>query len=150
MMNKKVFWVCVALGALIIVGVTMGRASPQPIEQATPFVTIKNTKIFVEIADTDAARVRGLSGRDALAEDHGLLFVFQEETQADFWMKDMKFPIDIIWIDAQKKIIHIEHSLSPATYPKTFSPEALSLYVLEVPAGFAKSHDILVGDSLTF
>jgi uncharacterized membrane protein (UPF0127 family) len=149
-MKKKAFGLCMLAVVLIIVVLFLRNTPQQSIEQTTSVITVKNTSVMVEIADTDAERTLGLSGRDTLASDHGLLFVFPRDTRANFWMKDMKFAIDIMWVDSQKKIIHIEDSLQPSTYPKTFSPDADARYVLEVPAGFAKSHDILVGDTLTF
>jgi uncharacterized membrane protein (UPF0127 family) len=111
---------------------------------------INDVTINVGIADTDEKRVQGLSGREKLSENEGLLFVFEKEGYYGFWMKDMNFPIDIIWLDKDKKVIKIESSISPETYPKVFSPSSLSLYVLETNSGFAQKSKIKIGDLAEF
>lgn len=85
----------------------------------------------VEIADTPAARSRGLSGRDQIAENEGMLFVFEnEDVQPAFWMKDMKFAIDIIWID-EGQVIQITPNAKP---PKPGTPdEDIELILPESP-----------------
>jgi uncharacterized membrane protein (UPF0127 family) len=100
----------------------------------------------VEIADTDAERTLGLSGRESLAENNGLLFVFETEGYHGIWMKEMNFPIDIAWLDKNKKIIHLEHNVAPETYPKVFNPPTPDLFVLETNAGFFQKFDIKAGD----
>jgi len=98
-------------------------------------MTVGTTTMLVEIADTEAARVRGLSGRDKLVDGTGLLFVFDHADLYGFWMLDMKFPIDIIWFDEDWHIVDITSNVSPDSYPKVFAPRAKAQYVLEVPAG---------------
>lgn len=110
-------------------------------------LTIGNTTIQVEIADTDAERTLGLSGRESLAENTGLLFVFETEGYHGIWMKEMNFPIDIAWLDKNKKIIHIEHNVAPETYPKVFNPPSPDLFVLETNAGVFQKFNIGVGDT---
>lgn len=73
-----------------------------------PFVLIGGKKIRVDIADTVVTRTQGLSGRTSLAETDGMLFVFENADRYGFWMKDMNFAIDIIWIDPEKNIVYIE------------------------------------------
>ena len=60
-------------------------------------------------------------------------------------MKEMNFPLDIIWLDSEQKIIDIRSNLQPDSYPKTFSPNQPAQYVLEVPAGFAQNHNLNLG-----
>src|SRR3989304_6446445 len=69
-------------------------------------VVIAGTTINVEIAQTEAEREQGLSGHKPLADDEGMLFIFDKPGYHGFWMKDMLFSIDIIWISADKKIVH--------------------------------------------
>ncbi len=113
-------------------------------------VLVGTTTVSVELAQTEEKIIRGLSGRESLLPDHGMLFVLPREFPAPFWMKEMNFPIDIIWISRTKRVVHIEHSLSPQTYPQTFAPTENALYVLEVPAGFSQSHAVRVGDPVIF
>jgi len=91
--------------------------------------------VLVEVSDTEALRTRGLSGRTSLGEGRGMLFVFDKNERYGFWMKEMRFPIDIVWIDGLKQVIGVEGSVSPESYPKIYLPEAPVLYVLELPAG---------------
>jgi hypothetical protein len=116
---------------------------------------IENVSLGIEVADSDTERMKGLSGRENLAENKGLLFVFEEEGYWGIWMKDMNFPIDIAWLDKEKKIIHIEKNVSPNTYPKVFYPtnngqQMLSLYILETNAGFFENQKIKIGDQAEF
>ncbi|MBX4198666.1 DUF192 domain-containing protein [Candidatus Parcubacteria bacterium] len=111
---------------------------------------ISDSTIQVDIADTDALREQGLSGKEALCADCGMLFVFDSASEPGFWMKDMKFPIDIVWISAQKKIVGVENSVSPTSYPDVFYPKEPVLYVLELPAGFVLERHIDTGAEVNF
>jgi uncharacterized membrane protein (UPF0127 family) len=104
--------------------------------------------VMVEVADTAAARERGLSGHAPLKEQEGMLFVFESDEHWGIWMKDMHFAIDIVWADAQGKILTIAERAAPETYPQTFSPTAPARYVLELPAGFVERHGIAEGDQI--
>lgn len=105
------------------------------------------------MAVTNDQQVKGLSVKDHLKENEGMLFVYEQPTRQAFWMKDMKFPIDIIWLDNARKVIHIEHSLEPCPSdidcPK-FIPSAAALYVLETIAGFSNRHDVKIGTQIDF
>jgi uncharacterized membrane protein (UPF0127 family) len=106
-------------------------------------------KIFnIDIADNAFTQKRGLSGRDPLSTNEGMFFVFERLEKHGFWMKDMLFSIDIIWLDENYTITHIEKSVSPETYPKVFYPEKPSLYVLEILANQSDLLGIKVGDKL--
>lgn len=108
-----------------------------------------NQKVFsVLIMDTAKTRENGLSNRSPLTSDEGMLFVFEKEDFHGFWMKDMLFSIDMIWIDANLRVVHIEKQVSPETYPKVFRPQAKSLYVLEILAGQSDANNIKIGDSV--
>jgi hypothetical protein len=85
-----------------------------------------------------------------LAKNEGMLFVFNHPSQHVFWMKDMNFPIDMIWLDENLKIIYFQKNVLPESYPATFGPDQNSLYVLEVNAGFSDKHNLKIGDSLSF
>ena len=109
---------------------------------------VGRTEVRVEIADTDAERMRGLSGRDALGENAGMFFVFERTGYYGFWMKDMRFPIDIVWIGEDMRVAGITENISPETFPEVFYPPAPAQFVLEVPAGFSRSKDIRIGSLL--
>ncbi len=102
------------------------------------------------LADTPALRQRGLSGRPTMGDDEVMLFIFENPARNFFWMKDMLFSIDIVWLDANRKVIHIEQSVKPKTYPKSFGPDEDSKYVLEFKEGVINSVGLKVGDSIDF
>ncbi len=113
------------------------------------YVVIGESKLKVEIADSEEERVRGLSGREGLERKSGLLFVFKKSDIHSIWMKDMKFSIDIIWIADNMQVIHIQENVTPETYPATFSSDRPARFVLEVPAGFVSKEGIKNGDLMT-
>jgi uncharacterized membrane protein (UPF0127 family) len=100
------------------------------------------------VVDSEAKRVKGLSGWEELAEDEGMFFKFEEEGIHGFWMKDMNFPVDIIWFDRFGSIIFVEKNVSTTTYPKVFKPNSPDLYVLEVNAGFFDRNKMMIGDTI--
>lgn len=110
-------------------------------------LNIKDIVIFIDIAEDNISRAKGLSGRKSLKDDQGMLFVFETLGVYKFWMKDMNFPIDIIWFDGNQKIVHIEKNVLPESYPKLFGPDEETKYVLEVTAGFSVKNDLKVGDT---
>lgn len=113
-------------------------------------VRVGDAVIHVEVADTPQELALGLSGRGGLGEDEGMLFVLKTAGIPAFWMKDMRFDIDIIWIDEEKRVVGIERDISRETYPEIFRPSRAVKYVLEIPAGASKRHKIDIGDELFF
>lgn len=109
-------------------------------------LTVGNASVDVEVADTAASRELGLSGRGGLEEGKGMFFVFPTPDKYGFWMKDMKFSIDIIWL-SEAKVVSIQKSATPASFPEIFYPAEPVSYVLEVPAGYSDRHNLKVGDS---
>ncbi|MBY0376458.1 DUF192 domain-containing protein [Patescibacteria group bacterium] len=114
------------------------------------YVQIGNQKIKVDLAVTPFQHQLGLGGRTSLKENTGMLFVFDHASKYSFWMKGMKFNIDIIWLGEDDKVVYIAKNLSPETYPKIFTPESSARYVLEVPSGFSDKNNLKVGDSASF
>jgi len=108
-------------------------------------IYINDNSIEVEVADTSKTREKGLSDRKSLEEGKGMLFVFERPGQYDFWMKEMNFAIDIVWISEKSYIVGIEKNVLPDTFPKTFHPDQKVKYVLEIPAGYTTKHNIEIG-----
>ena len=106
--------------------------------------------ISVFVVRTQADQELGLGERASLPPSQGMLFVFKEPDLYGIWMKDMQFPIDIIWLDANFRIVTIETNVSPDTYPKVFYPAQNSSYVLETNANFSVKNNWRVGQSLLF
>ena len=113
-----------------------------------PQLRIGSKTFALEVADGEAARVKGLSGRDRLPANTAMLFVFPSAKRACFWMKDMRFPIDIVWLDKAKKITHIEKRVEPGSFPRTYCAEDRAKYVLELAAGSADRHHMRLGQTL--
>jgi len=109
---------------------------------------IGGKKIDLLVSDTEETRTKGLSDMEELKENTAMLFVFDKPDLYGFWMKDMKFPIDVIWLDEKMKITHIEKNVSPDTFPNKFFPPEKSLYVVEFNAGFSEQNSLMVGNIL--
>jgi uncharacterized membrane protein (UPF0127 family) len=114
-------------------------------------IKINNVEIAVDVARTAEEKANGLSGRKGLGKNEGMLFVFNNKTQPSFWMKDMNFAIDIIWI-AESKIIGIEKSVPPpeknvsTSELPLYKPSAGIDYVLEVNAEYSTNNNFEIGD----
>ena len=102
--------------------------------------------IQVTVVSTPEERAKGLGGREGLAQDEGMLFVFDSDAKYQFWMKDMRFPIDILWLSDKGEVVDIRESVSPSTYPAVFAPNSPARYVLELPANFAKVNGVSIGE----
>ena len=113
-------------------------------------VTIAGQSIVVDIADTPQSQERGLSFRNNLAENEGMLFVFNLPGEYYFWMKDMNFPIDIIWLDSDRKVVYIKKDARPELFPESYAPELDAKYVLEVVSGFSDKNNLKIGDEVLF
>lgn len=105
--------------------------------------------ITAEVADTGAKRSQGLMNRTSLAEDAGMLFVFDEASERSFWMKDTYVSLDIIFIGSDKAILYIEENATPLS-ETPIAPEVQTQFVLEVNAGYAAEHGLNVGDEVRF
>ena len=115
-------------------------------------VLIGSTKISVELARTTAQINKGLSGRLSLDPYNGMLFMFSKASIYRFWMPDMHFPLDLIWINNGKIVdisAHASNDFNP-TNPVYYRPKSPAQYVLEVNADFCKNHGIKIGDKVTF
>jgi len=112
-------------------------------------IAIGGVRFQVEIADTPEKQRQGLSGRDELGNTAGLLFVFPESNRHGIWMKDMNFPIDVIWISEDLRVVDITYNLTPESYPHTFTPDEDARYALETNVDFARAYDIHVGDTVS-
>lgn len=145
---KKEIVILVVLTSILVLVLSFLSKNQEPTVPKT--LEIGGTILNIGVADTDIKRELGLSGKEGLKDDEGLLFVFDTEGYYGFWMKDMNFPIDIAWLDKNKQIIYIESNVSPTTYPKVFSPSAPSLYVLETKANFFENNKIKIGDVAEF
>lgn len=139
------------LCAAVIIALLFTRhaEAPEHTMAQSDCVSIGSKCYVLETADTDETRQRGLSGRAGLDENTGMLFEFEQPSIGHcFWMKDMKFSIDMIWLDDQKKVVKIESDVLPATYPNSFCPESPAQYVIELDSGEAVAAGLKVNDTV--
>lgn len=141
---KKQLYGAVAISLVFVMFVTFIN------KNASTSVRFGQTTLPVEVVDTPEERVRGLSGKPSLPENKGMLFIFDEPGIHCIWMKDMNFPIDIVWADEDKKVTQVQSNVSPATYPDEFCPEEPAHYVLEVNAGYSERMNLTAGTQLQF
>ncbi len=137
-MGKILFFIAfIALLAVVLLFLIIPRKPAQELAKAN--LDVDGHILHVEIADTMATRAQGLSGRERLAEDEGMYFIFPIPAIYPFWMKDMKFPIDIIWIRGEKIVGITENAAVPDSSSglPIYSPPTIIDKVLEVDAGLA-------------
>lgn len=116
-------------------------------------ILVNDINVTMAIASTDEQRIRGLSGVENMSENEGMLFLFDKPSKQGFWMNKMNFPIDIIWVDSNNKVVHIEKQLEPCKLflaCPVYNPEFDSLYVIELRSGFADNHSIKNGMIINF
>jgi len=107
---------------------------------------------FVDIADTNEKREKGLMYKEYLPDDRGMLFIFPESGNYNFWMKNTIISLDIIWIDENFNVVYIAESQSPCTDNKcdSINPNVNAKYVLEVNGGISEKIGLNIGDELFF
>lgn len=118
-----------------------------PLKSAT--LKIGGQEFQVEVAKDDASRMRGLSGREYLAPEQGMLFIFDTAGNHGFWMKGMKFPLDMVWI-RDNRIVDLTENvpISKELLPAIYYPKETILWMLELNAGAVKKYGLKVGDSI--
>ncbi|MBU4305582.1 MAG: DUF192 domain-containing protein [Candidatus Omnitrophica bacterium] len=105
--------------------------------------------MVIETARTPQQRSRGLQGRSYLDKQRGMLFVFPEEAMPQFWMKDTFIPLEIAFIDKQKRIVDIQEMI-PLRTDMIYSPSKKVCYALEMNSGWFKANNVKVGDRIFF
>ncbi len=119
-------------------------------KSSTSTATINSATFRIELAKTPKEQAQGLSGRGSLSKDGGMLFVFDKPSYHSFWMRDMKFPLDIVFI-LNDKVIAVYENLPPAfadANPPQYGSGVASDSVLEINAGVARKNNIKVGDTV--
>lgn len=151
----------VVLAMLLVIGCS--SPAPAPVaETATPQPAVTDNGprvvfpdgfvVSVEIAADDQMRAQGLMYRDRLDPGRGMLFVFPRDDVFSFWMKNTRIPLDMIWIDVNRRVAGIQENVPPCRVEDcpSYGPGVIARYVLEVGGGEAAKHGLKVGDSLQF
>lgn len=118
----------------------------------TTQISIDKTKVSALIADSSTKRMIGLMHRKSLDNNQGMLFTFDAEAKHAVWMRNMNFPIDIMWLDKNKNIIDIKTDLKPARFLEftTYEPKSDAKYAIELPARFIKKNSISTASRVNF
>jgi uncharacterized membrane protein (UPF0127 family) len=135
--------------ARIAAGLALGLAA-QACAAKEPSVVLKGKTFSIELAEDDASRAHGLMDRTQMDADHGMLFVFQDDAPRAFWMKNTKIPLDMLFFDAERKLVSVQHDVPPCIADPCpgYSSGAPARYVLELNGGQARKLGLTTGDEL--
>ncbi len=111
-------------------------------------IYVNRVAFSVAVADSLEERRQGLSGVPSLDAYEGKLFIFDGPGKHGIWMKDMNFPLDILWFNERFELIHVEENVTPDTYPAVFAPPSDARFVLEINAFATKTYAIPLGSTL--
>lgn len=144
----KVFWrvVPIVLGLAVIAAAWYVLVRPDH----SANLKIGQAEFAAKIMVDERDREKGLSGSQPLGDNEAMLFVFPSDSTWGIWMKDMKYPIDIVWLDKDKTVKHIVENAQPSSYPTIFRPAEDTRYVLEMKAGTTKHKSITIGSRAEF
>jgi len=148
--NRRLLWL------LLVTTLSLSGCGREQVELGNNQLGLRLPDRFLikaEVSDTAAEKEKGLSGRTALPADAGMWFIFDQEGKYSFWMPDMNFSIDIIWVGSDFKVVEIAENVLPEpgvsdSQLKRYINQSPARYVLEVPAGTAKAHKLGVGGRL--
>jgi len=126
----------------------LGDASPAVIPLTLPSGTVLQVEVMVK----DEDRAMGLMFRPSLPKDRGMLFIFERPDFHGIWMKNCKFPIDIVWLDEERKVAHVAESVPPckAEPCPVYTPLRRAAYVVELNAGVARREKAVLGSTFSF
>lgn len=147
--SRRMVWASLLLVIVVLLSIIWWRSEDHDSYQRL----VINQQVFqVEVADTEVERIQGLSGRSELGSD-GMLFVFDQPVRPGFWMKEMQFDLDFVWIKDNQVVeimSNVPHPAAdvPLNQLPTYQPSVLVDAMLEVPAGFAAQQGIAVGDEI--
>ncbi len=152
-MNKAIMVLLVVVAAFVLILLFAGKkgtkiTSVVDTADNQAIVSLNGKRLAVNVADTPLEREKGLSGTHFINSENGMFFIFENAEEHGFWMKDMEFSIDILWINEANQIVDMEENVSPDTYPTVFTPDTPAKYVLEVMAGWASKNNVKVGDTV--
>ncbi len=153
--NTRYYLVAISAIALVIAGalffsLSKSNNTPKSVQaNGCNGLSVSNECYSLEYASSNKQHIKGLSDRDSLAEKSGMMFVFPEPKEECFWMKDMRFSIDMVWLNEKREIIKIEPNVAPETYPTTYCADNTK-YVLEINSGHAQKLGLQQGQMLNF
>jgi len=142
--NTKFSFIVILLAVIASVLIILFNKSTDD----NPYLLVNGQKIYIETLTTEKQKEKGLSGRKFLASNNGLLFVYENMGNWKIWMKNMFFPIDVIWIDNEGIVVGVKTNISPESYPEIHQIDRQSRYIIELNAGAAERYNIKPGDKI--
>jgi uncharacterized protein len=149
--HKNFGVVAIIGGALLVILVTFFVSVLPGMLQSTTYLKLGDGVFDAKVVATESGRSKGLAGVTALNANQALLMVFPDQEKWGIWMKDMKIPIDIIWLNSDKKVVYAVTDVSPdISTSEAFSPKLPAKYVVELPAGTVKDKAITTSSVAIF
>ena len=143
--QKGIVWLIV-IGAIVLVGLAFWAVLVK-VQDMSRTVVLGGETYRAEVVDTFEARAKGLSDRPSIDSNRAMLFVFSEDDFHAIWMKDMQFAIDVVWLDSDKRVVHVKRNVQPDEPPHaSYTPVKKARYVLEVGAGRAAK--VAIGETM--
>lgn len=152
---KKTCSLALRAGLPLVLGLTfvvLARCQDTARDRFIKVYFVNGKSVTAELAVTDEERARGLMFREKILPDQGMLFVFDQEDTHSFWMKNTLVYLDMLWLDSQRRVIHIEANVPPckADPCPSYGPGVPARYVLELKGGGAAANGIKIQDQLQF
>ena len=156
MIWHRAFWVICPIIFLFGAGIFLTEDQVYYSEEwrEDTILNFDGVELKTEISDNHLSRAKGVAGRKSIPVSRAMLFVFDYEGAHGIWMKGVRFSIDIIWLDKEKKVVHIQKSVNPNTFfekpPRVFYPDKKALYVLETKGGWAEGVGLGIDSIILF
>jgi uncharacterized membrane protein (UPF0127 family) len=138
--------IAVAASASLLLGAGAGPSAATSVARDDAILTVGAHRYYLQLAVTQAQQALGLGDRAKLPLDHGMLFVYQSSGTRCFWMKGMRFALDMIWLSSAEEVVSVQHDVSPKSYPSVYCSQSQD--VIELDAGQAQSAGIVVDRTL--
>ena len=135
---------------LIVAGLLILLFLNQPSPSPTTSAQIGSLTYNLELAQTNNQRIQGLSGRDLLQPQQGLMLTYRQAADHGIWMKDMRFALDIIWLDTNRRVIGLAQEVQPDSYPQVYRADQASQFIIEIGAGQVERAGLKLADKVKF
>ena len=147
--HTAIVWLVVGVGLIAITAAAWSVVAKLSEEKL--YLAVGSGSYRVSVARTAKEQEQGLAGVKKLGDSEGMLFVFDRSNDWPIWMKGMRIPIDIVWIDEDKRVVHVERKVQPDAVPYVvYKPPKPARYVLELPSGASIRDKVSTGDLVMF
>lgn len=150
MRAAKLLGIVFVLIALLVAAHSVGNLNCNGHLRHDENISVNGKTVSVQLANTPDEQHKGLGGLSCISANEGMLFIFDRSEYQYFWMKDMRFGLDFVWLNSDKQVVTTLPNVDPSTYPVTFTSESPAKYVLELPAGQAAALGLNKGQQLNF